>query len=141
MFCRHCGSEVKDNAKFCSKCGANVERKNTDANQINRQGETSNNISPQQPSQAPPQQPPRQYISAQQPPKMPSEGGGSKRAGGRSALIIILIIALVAGLCLNIFQFINGTHILSGSLSIPSLQHTGGLSTYKDPDPASIIET
>ena len=141
MFCRNCGSEVKDNAKFCSKCGANVERKNTDANQINRQGETSNNISPQQPSQAPPQQPPRQYISAQQPPKMPSEGGGSKRAGGRSALIIILSLALVAGLCLNIFQFINGTHILSGSLSIPGLQHKGGLSTYKDPDPASIIET
>jgi len=141
MFCRNCGSEVKDNDKFCSKCGANVERKNTDANQINRQGETSNNISPQQPSQAPPQQPPRQYISAQQPPKLPSEGGGSKRAGGRSALIIILIIALVAGLCLNIFQFINGTHILSGSLSIPGLQHKGGLSTYKDPDPASIIET
>lgn len=141
MFCRNCGSEVKDNAKFCSKCGANVERKNTDANQINRQGETSNNISPQQPSQAPPQQPPRQYISAQQPPKLPSEGGGSKRAGGRSALIIILIIALVAGLCLNIFQFINGTHILSGSLSIPGLQHKGGLSTYKDPDHASIIET
>lgn len=123
MFCRHCGSEVKDNAKFCSKCGANIERKNTDANQINHQDETSNNISPQQPS----------------PP--PAGGGISKKAGGRSALIIILIIALVAGLCFNIFQFINGTHILSGRLSIPSLQRTGGLSTYKEPDPASIIHT
>lgn len=142
MFCRNCGSEVKDNAKFCSKCGSNVERINIEANQINRQDKTSNNTSPQQPSQAPPQQPPRPYIPPQQPQKQPpAGGGGSKRPGGRSALIIILVIALVAGLCINVFQFANGTHILSESLAIPSLQHTGGLSTYKDPDPASIIDT
>ncbi len=142
MFCRNCGSEVKDNAKFCSKCGANVERKNTDEKRINRQDGTTYNTFPQQPAQAPPPQSSRQYIPPRQSPNQPpAGGGGSKRAGGRSALIIILIIALVAGLCLNIFQFINGTHILSGSLSIPSLQHTGGLSTYKDPDPASIIHT
>lgn len=142
MFCRNCGSEVKDNAKFCSKCGSNVERKSIDATPINCQDGTSNNISPQQPSQVPPQQPPRQYILPQQPQKQPpAGGGGSKRPGGRSALIIILVIALVAGLCINVFQFANGTHILSESLAIPSLQHTGGLSTYKDPDPASIIDT
>jgi hypothetical protein len=140
MFCRNCGSEVKDNTKFCSKCGSNVERINIDANQINRQNETSNNTSPQQPSQAPPQQPPRQYISPQQPQNQPPAGGGdSKRPGGRNALIIILIIALVAGLGANIFQFINGTHILSGSNS--SLHNTGGLATYKDVNPDSIIKT
>ena len=125
MFCRHCGSEVKDNAKFCSKCGSNVERTNIETNQINRQDETSNNISPQQSSQVPPQQPPRQYISPHQKQKQPPAGGGvSKRPGGRNALIIILIIALVAGLGANIFQFINGTHILSGSN--PDLHNTGG---------------
>ena len=24
MFCTQCGSQIKDNAKFCSKCGARV---------------------------------------------------------------------------------------------------------------------
>ena len=151
MFCRNCGSEVSDNAKFCSKCGANVERKNTDANQINRQGETSNNISPQQPPRVPPQQlpwvppqqppwvppqqpprvppqqPPRQYIPPQQPQNQPlAGGGGSKRPGGRSALIIILSIALVAGLCINMFQFVNGTHILSESFIYSQSSTYGG---------------
>ena len=133
MFCRNCGSEVKDNAKFCSKCGTNVERKNTGAKPINRQDETSNHTSPQQPLQSPPQQPPRQYIPPQQPPKPPHAGGGSKRSGGRSALTIILIIALVAGLCINVFQFANGTHILSGSSS--------KLSNYKAPDTSLVSET
>ncbi len=140
MFCRNCGSEVKDNAKFCSNCGANVERKNIEANPINRQDEISNNISPQQPSQAPPQQPPGQYISPHQTQNQPPAGGGvSKRPSGRNALIVILIIALVAGLGANIFQFIHGTHILSGSNS--GLHNTGGLATYKDVNPDSIIKT
>lgn len=220
MFCIHCGSEVKDNAKFCSKCGSNIENNNFNAKQINGQKVTSNNTSPQQPSQAPPQlpsqaplqpplqatsqqrsqalpqqplqaplqqswqappqplsqppmlqswqalpqqplqpplqqpsqappqppsQPPMQqvkgqYIPPRQPPnQLPTYSGGSKRTGGRSALIIILIIALVAGLGFNVFQLINGTHILSGSN--PGPQNTGGLATYKDPDPASIIKT
>ena len=134
MFCRHCGSEIKDDAKFCSKCGSNVERINIEANPINRQDETSNNTSPLQPSQAPPHQPPRQNIPPQQPQNQPPTGGGvSKRASGRNALIIMLIIALVAGLGANIFQLINGTHIFSGSN--PNLHNMGGLATYKDVDP------
>jgi len=166
MFCRNCGSKVNDSAKFCSKCGTNVERKNTDVNQINRKDETSNNISPQQPPRVPPQQlpwvppqqppwvppqqpprvppqqPPRQYIPPQQPQNQPPAGsGGSKRPGGRRVLSIVLVMALVAGLFVNVFQLVNGTHILSESLSILSLQHTEGGSTYKDPDPASIIHT
>lgn len=163
MFCRHCGSEIKDDAKFCSKCGSNVERINIEANPINRQDEIPNNTSPLQPSQAPPHQPPRQYIPPQQPQNQPPTGGGvSKRASGRNALIIILIIALVAGLGANIFQLINGTHIFSGSNpdlhnmeghatykdvnpvfsgSNPDLHNMGGLATYKDVDPDSIIKT
>lgn len=131
MFCRYCGSEVSDNAKFCSKCGSNVERKNTDAKRINRQDETTYNTFPQQPSQTPPQQPSRQYIPPRQSPNQPpAGGGGSKRPGGRSALIIILSIALVAGLCVNMFQFVNGTHILS--------RHSSQISYYKTPD-ASLV--
>lgn len=134
MFCRNCGSEVKDNAKFCSKCGANVERKNIDAKQTNRQGETTYNAFPQQPSQAPPQQPSRQYIPPRHSPNQsPAGAGGSKRPGGRSALIIILSIALVAGLCVNMFQFVNGTHILS--------RHSSQISYYKTPDASLISDT
>lgn len=134
MFCRYCGSEVSDNAKFCSKCGSNVERKNIDAKRINRQDETTYNTFPQQSSQAPPPEPSRQYISPRQPPnQLPAGGGGSKRPGGRSALIIILIIALAAGLCVNIFQFINGTHILSG--------HSSQISYYKTPDASLVSDT
>jgi len=134
MFCRNCGSEVKDNAKFCSKCGANVERKNIDAKRINRQGETTYNTFPQQPSQAPPQPPSRQCIPPRHSPNQsPAGGGGSKRPGGRSALIIILSIALVAGLCVNMFQFVNGTHILS--------RHSSQISYYKTPDASLISDT
>lgn len=25
MYCRNCGSKLKDNAKFCSKCGISIE--------------------------------------------------------------------------------------------------------------------
>ncbi|MDD4324277.1 MAG: S8 family serine peptidase, partial [Eubacteriales bacterium] len=140
MFCRHCGSEVRDNAKFCTNCGSKIERKNINLEQINRQEVTSPNTFPQQPAQAPPQQAPRQYIPPQPPPYQPAAyGGGSKSLGGRTALIIILLIALVLGLGFNVFQFINGTHIFSGS--IPGLQKTGGVASHKDPDPASIIKT
>ncbi|NLX24709.1 MAG: zinc ribbon domain-containing protein, partial [Lentisphaerae bacterium] len=134
MFCRNCGSEVKDNAKFCSKCGANVERKNIDAKRINRQDGTTYNTFPQQPSQAPPQQPSMQYIPPQHSPNQsPAGGGGLKRPGGRSALIIILSIALVAGLCVNMFQFVNGTHILS--------RHSSQTSYYKTPDASLVSDT
>ena len=134
MFCRNCGSEVKDNAKFCSKCGANVERKNVDAKRINRQDGTTYNTFPQQPSQAPPQQPSMQYIPPQHSPNQsPAGGGGLKRPGGRSALIIILSIALVAGLCVNMFQFVNGTHILS--------RHSSQTSYYKTPDASLVSDT
>lgn len=121
MFCKYCGAEVKDSAKFCPQCGSHVERKNTEAKQIDRQDETPHNIPPQQPPQA------------SQPPNQPSVGRASKSRSGLNALIITLIIALVAGLCVNIFQFINGTHLLSGNSS--------KLSNYKTPDASLVMET
>lgn len=40
MFCKNCGNEIKDNAKFCSRCGTptisdNSERQNTDTTDNN----------------------------------------------------------------------------------------------------------
>jgi hypothetical protein len=45
----------------------------------------------------------------------------------------MLIIALMAGLCFNIFQFINGTHIFSG--------HSSQISYYKTPDASLVSDT
>ncbi len=145
MFCKYCGAEVKDSAKFCPKCGSNVERKIIEVKKMNAAGDIPNTPPPyqapqpqQQPPQQPvaqniPQQPPRQYIPPQPPNHPPASGGNLKGPGGLNVLIIILIIALVAGLCVNIFQFINGTHVLSDG--------SAKLSNYKTPDASLVVET
>ncbi|MGI6499183.1 MAG: S8 family serine peptidase [Oscillospiraceae bacterium] len=132
MFCRHCGSEVKDSAKFCRKCGSDIKRKTIDAEGNGQQG------GPPQPPSSPPSQQPRQEPFP--PPRQtvnqpPAHGGVVKKSNGRTVLLIILIIALVAGLCVNIFQFINGSHLFSGG----SAQK--GLATYQEVNPASVIKT
>ena len=145
MFCRYCGAEVKDSAKFCSKCGSNIERKNIESNQINRRDETPVNTSPQKEPLPPPQNPqrpvaqsvpqnfPEQFIPPQQPPDKYPPSNSSKNSGGLYVLIIILIIALAAGVCVNILQFVKGTHIFSNG--------SPKLSNYKTPDASVVVET
>ncbi len=45
MFCKNCGNEIKDNAKFCSKCGTptisdNSEQQNTDTTDNNSKSDS-----------------------------------------------------------------------------------------------------
>lgn len=136
MFCRNCGSEVADDGNFCSNCGSDIARDDADGGQIKGQDETAAKPPAQEPSYNLPPQPsgPYTYMPTLQSPNRPPAGGGTwKRLGGRGILIIILTILLVAGIGVNIFQAVQGTHILSGQ----STQ----VSYYKTPDASVVVDT
>ena len=44
MFCSECGKEIKDNAKFCSSCGANQTLTNSDQSKSNLKNDSKNLI-------------------------------------------------------------------------------------------------
>lgn len=43
MFCQYCGSEIKENQKFCTNCGAEVIEKATNSNNTNSSNTNSTN--------------------------------------------------------------------------------------------------
>ncbi len=115
MFCKYCGSELSDSANFCRNCGANLESKNPVAPQS---GPIQNSGFYNQPPQ----------------PMPPSvHGKPAKSPGGSTILIILLTVLLVAGIGVNVLQFLNGTHVFAGQ--------TAQRYTYKDPDASDIIQT
>lgn len=121
MFCRYCGSEQSDSAKFCVNCGASLERKN-----------------PEPPNSSPQNEPiyynsfPNQGVPPT-PPSGPGYGSSAKKPGRLNVLLLIIIIVLVIGVGINIFQFFNGTHIFTGNSS--------RLSNYKSPDASYVSQT
>ena len=43
MYCRNCGNEIKENEKFCSKCGSNLQEETTNTNSTNIQNSVIDN--------------------------------------------------------------------------------------------------
>lgn len=78
MYCKHCGAEVPEGYKYCTKCGAKIEP--AAAQQASQQAEP---VKPEPPKAAP---------------EKPQKSGSTKKAvwiGIVTAVIIILIAALV----------------------------------------------
>ena len=136
MFCRNCGSEVTGDGNFCSNCGSGIARDNAGGSQIKGQDEATAKAPAQELSYSLPPQPsgPYTYMPTLQSPNRPPAGGGTwKRLGGRGILIIVLTMLLLAGLGVNIFQAVQGTHILS--------RQSAQVSYYKTPDASVVVDT
>ena len=81
MFCKNCGNQIPDGARFCPKCGYSY---------VNAQAPTGN-------TQVPPRMPQGYPGGGQVPPQYnpaPADGGD----GGNKKLIIIIIIVIVVAL-------------------------------------------
>ena len=79
MYCRNCGSEIKDGAKFCESCGAKVDMTSTD--------ETAN--------------------AAAQPAE--STKAADNKGNGKRVAIIIGLIVVIAAIIVGIVVFAGGS--------------------------------
>ena len=91
MFCRFCGSELPDNAVFCSNCGARIVSQHQAANQ-------------QQPGY---QQPGYQQQGYQQQPGNAGANTRSPKKKGSIGKFALTAVAGVAGVAL-------ATHVMGG---------------------------
>lgn len=106
MFCTHCGAQLPDGSKFCTKCGSRIE--GTDettvmpgANETRVMTGQPTRVAPKAPEQATQYQPaPQQpiYQSVPQQPayqEAPSKGGAS-RGAIIAAVVAIIVVAAAA---------------------------------------------
>lgn len=91
MYCGNCGNEMKDSAKFCSKCGSR-----TDAFEVEKQP-ISQEVPQALTQQAQPQQAQPQQVQSQmyQAPDKQVLQGAQPKSKSKSPIIAVLSIALV----------------------------------------------
>ena len=102
MFCKNCGKEIKDNARFCSGCGVSTDAGAQMASGVQTQPSAQNVQPPGSPAGVVPPVPPQQQYQA--PPVQPQYGqttAPKKKSmkplfglGGAAAAVLVFFIAI-----------------------------------------------
>ena len=134
MYCVNCGSEVKEGARFCVKCGASVDYESTDI------GNTTVPMPPVQLVQATSWMPtvPNEPVNFAE--QMESDRGRSRKKLS-PLMIVVLVLALLAGTALAatfiLRQQAGETNFIGGNASGSS----AGATTFISPSSGSANAT
>lgn len=116
MYCTHCGQEIPDNSKFCSKCGQPLDEKPTEAWQANedahQEKDTARVTQQEEVKEAPKMASPTRGGTANHTSEEVS--GADAKAKGRKSLapVVIGIVAVIAAVA--IIAVVTGVSMTTG---------------------------
>lgn len=101
MFCKKCGAEIPDNAKFCDRCGSKIETNQSPSNFGNNSALPNSNpiYQPVQNVPADNQSKDTYYVSSTNANQGQQKPGFTKTKKGKGCLISVLIVVGVLVLC------------------------------------------